>query len=365
MKQEVKVVIGANYGDEGKGMVSSLLAKEAVDHKKKVLTVLFNGGIQRGHTANGVVHHCVGAGAEFGSDTYYSPRFMLDPIAIWLSESRVYVDPECRVVLPCDVITGRNSEVMRGDARHGSCGLGIFAACKRNAKPSMRLLAKELFFNSLELLEKKYIVINHYYDLFDDEVYNKKNFFEAVKWVRSKCICKSLDNIKSMYQTVIFEGGQGLLLDQGNLGDFPHLTPSSTGVRNTLGMIRKLGGLPDVYYVSRTYMTRHGSGPFPSECSKDDINPDIVDETNVFNEWQGKLRFGYLFQAEMDKRIRRDIQMLNGFDRKRINLVFTHANYTGGKIVSFGGIKNDIVLPNYANRLWISDEKDSWRLEER
>ena len=57
---EVKVVTGANYGDEGKGMVSYALANEAVQKNKKVLTVFYNGGIQRAHTANDQILHCIG-----------------------------------------------------------------------------------------------------------------------------------------------------------------------------------------------------------------------------------------------------------------------------------------------------------------
>ena len=364
MKYEVKVVIGANYGDEGKGLVSYCLAKEAVNRGKKVLTVLHNGGAQRGHTAGGKVHHTTGAGVDLGSDTYYGPRFMLDPIALWLAETKVYVDPMCRVVLPCDVAVGRDAERVRGDMRHGSCGMGIFAASKRNATPRYRLLAREVFNDPMEFVKARIREISDIYGWPGDTVYNNKNLIEAIKWMRNHCICKDLNAIKSMYKTVIFEGGQGLMLDQGNRGGFPHLTPSSTGARNTLRMIKELGGLPDIYYVSRTYMTRHGNGPLFMACAKEDINPDIVDETNVPNEWQGALRFGYLTPAAQERRIRKDLAMFDGFERKRINMVYTQTNYTDGKLAVGPGEWLDIEKPSFANRLWLSDRKDDMKIKE-
>lgn len=83
----------------------------------------------------------------------------------------------------------------------------------------------------------------------------------------------------------IYEGGQGLLLDQQNVGDFPHLTPSSVGSYNIHNQINQSGaGNVDVYYVSRSYMTRHGVGPMERECAKEDINTTIVDSTNMPND---------------------------------------------------------------------------------
>lgn len=358
MKHDVKVVIGANYGDEGKGLVSCCLAKEALDKANKTLIVLYNGGAQRGHTANGVVHHCTGAGTELGCDTYYAPRFMLDPIALWLSESKVYIDPLCRVVLPCDVANNRGKESARGSARHGSCGMGIFEASKRNGNPDDRLLARELFNDPVEFVRSRIRMISDKYGHSGDTVYNMHNFYDAVRWMRKNCICASLVDIQDEYQTVIFEGGQGLLLDQANQGGFPHLTPSSTGSRNVLGQVKQLRGIPDVYYVSRTYMTRHGAGKMLNECPKEAINPDIFDETNLPNEWQGELRFGFLSPDQQIRRIKRDFRNFYGFKTKRLNLVYTQANFTDGKLAIGKGALMDILKPEGVDRVFVSDRKD-------
>lgn len=73
---------------------------------------------------------------------------------------------------------------------------------------------------------------------------------------------------------------QGLMLDQLNRDCFPHLTPSSTGCRNIADDIRTLNPETiDLYYVSRSYLTRHGAGPMNGECTKDEINSGIIDAT--------------------------------------------------------------------------------------
>ena len=65
----VKVVTGANAGDEGKGMVAYSLVKEEISKNKRVLSVLYNGGVQRALTANGQLVHCSGTGDLAGGTT--------------------------------------------------------------------------------------------------------------------------------------------------------------------------------------------------------------------------------------------------------------------------------------------------------
>ena len=81
---DVKFVIGANYGDEGKGLVSANLAAKAQRDNKKCLTILYNGGSQRGHTVEfgnfRHVYHHFAAGSEFDSDSYFHQDFLVNPI---------------------------------------------------------------------------------------------------------------------------------------------------------------------------------------------------------------------------------------------------------------------------------------------
>ena len=126
---EVKVVIGANYGDEGKGLVSGCLAREAAIRGNRVLTVFYNGTSQRSHTFEDVARRLTGAGTPYGSDTFYHQQFVVDPIMLWLSGETPIIDPRCRVIMPCDVLYGQLREKQ---VQHGSCGFGLFAAVKRS-----------------------------------------------------------------------------------------------------------------------------------------------------------------------------------------------------------------------------------------
>jgi len=351
----VKVVTGANAGDEGKGMVAFALAKEAISQNKKVLSVLYNGGVQRGHTANGQVVHCTGTGDLAGGTTYYDERFIVDPIALWLTGTKVFIHPMCRIVLPCDVLINRSKEISRGLNKHGSCGMGIFECVKRNKHTHLKLKAIDLkdYFS----LYRKVTHINDVlaYGLSDD-VYNVDNFMRAVSHVVRNCPIVELNEIITDYDTLIFEGGQGLLLDQSNMGDFPHLTPSSVGSYNIHNTINNLGAeSTDIFYVSRSYMTRHGVGPMDAECKKEDINPDIVDATNICNDWQDELRFGYIDTDKLYRRVKGDFSR---YSNANLNMVFTQLNYTDGRIATGKDKFEEIIVPDFITGLYLSDQKD-------
>lgn len=351
----VKVVTGANAGDEGKGMVAFSLAKEAISRNEKVLSVLYNGGVQRGHTANGQVVHCTGTGDLAGGTTYYDERFVVDPIALWLTGTKVYIHPNCRVVVPSDVIRNRSKEIARGLNKHGSCGMGIFECVKRNKYTRWKLCAndmKDIFslYSKVEAMKKTFAP-----DI-DDDVYNTDNFMRAADYMVRNCPMVELHDIVSGYDTLIFEGGQGLLLDQTNLGDFPHLTPSSVGSYHIHDTINNLGAeSTDIFYVSRSYMTRHGVGPMDTECKREDINPDIVDATNIRNDWQDELRFGYIDTTKLYRRVKSDFSR---YDNAKLNMVFTQLNYTDGRIATGKDKFEEIVLPDFVDGLYLSDQKD-------
>ena len=90
-----------------------------------------------------------------------------------------------------------------------------------------------------------------------------------------------------------FEGAQGLLLDM-DYGYFPHVTRSNCGMRNISEILKRIPGEHDVtaHYITRAYTTRHGAGPLDGEVEK--FSHNIVDKTNVKNEFQGALRFAPL-----------------------------------------------------------------------
>lgn len=119
---------------------------------------------------------------------------------------------------------------------------------------------------------------------------------------------------------------QGLLLDQNNTEYFPHLTPSNTGIENPKRIIENVEWNDEINietcYVSRTYLTRHGAGKFPSECNKRFINEYMFDKTNVPNPFQDTLRYGTLDLRELYSRCSDDVE--NFGDEKSIAI--THCN---------------------------------------
>lgn len=350
---EVKVICGASYGDEGKGLVSGCLARKAAENNKKILTVFYNGTSQRKHDFEGIARNTLAAGENYGSNTFYHRAFVVDPIVLWLSKSTPIIDPRCRVIFPCDVLHGQAREKQ---LKHGSCGWGLFAAVKRYDSCEFYYQVEDFFLPNSAFytaIQK----VDNFYNYKPNEIHNLTNFLQAIKWVKENCRIIEFEQLiaKENYDTIIFEGGQGLLLDQANRGDFPHLTPSSTGAHFIHEDIEKLGVRADLFYVSRSYMTRHGNGPMDYEVEKDKINPEIVDLVNQPNEWQGSLRFGLLDVEKLNRRIKGDAAKYNC--EKTINVVYTHLNYTDNKLAATNG-KIEIVRPDFVTQVWGSDRKD-------
>lgn len=350
---DVKFVIGANYGDESKGLVSANLAAKAQQDNKKCLTILYNGGSQRGHTVEfgnfRHVYHHFAAGSEFGSDTYFHQDFLINPMT-YVQEYKgiiceIYMDARCRVVTPFDMIANQFAEQGR-DVRHGSCGMGIFETITRYNDGGGRILTR----NVGDLCN----LIN---DSLYDYVTDVQRYYEHRRGIRFDSI-PGLDveglkrhwvddfntmiddvsivydwNVRSLlnrYDVIIFEGGQGLALDMDNMADFPHLTPSNTGCKKMIPFIIGILGEDtpvELYYVTRSYLTRHGNGPMPDGYL--DHSMIEQDMTNHPNPWQGTLRLaGFTSKsiADMINRIYKDKNETYSMDNVVCNLVVTHTN---------------------------------------
>ena len=102
-------------------------------------------------------------------------------------------------------------------------------------------------------------------------------------------------------------------------------------------------------------MTRHGAGNMEAECKREDINPDIVDKTNMPNPWQGDLRFGFLNQDTLAMRVNEDFQRYNN---AKAHLVYTQLNYTDNGIATKPGVIEDIVKPEFVTSVYGSNRED-------
>jgi adenylosuccinate synthase len=314
----IDVVIGAAYGDEGKGhTVSQLVSEDSV-------VVRFNGGSQAGHTVvrDGVrrVFSHFGAGTMEGATTFLSRFFVCNPI-MFLNEyeglarfhPKVMVSPNCMVTTPYDVAINIMLEQSRGDKRHGSVGVGFGETIERNERgvcfeaaddaSVVRRIANEWFparCKELGLTEE----VNPGLWAMATSPQTEYRFMDDFKTFRDMTTFTFDSALMETSKHLVFEGAQGLLLDQHE-GVFPHVTRSNTGLANVVSLLGPgHSSEVNVYYVTRGYTTRHGSGPLPWELPEAPYG--VNDATNVKNQYQGHLRFSYLNMDSVQKAIMTD-----------------------------------------------------------
>jgi len=336
--KDIKIVIGANFGDEGKGLMTDYFSQNP-----NSIVVCSNGGAQRGHTVmtpNGIRHvfHHLGSGTFNGADTYLSEDFILNPIIFkqefeelskqGIDSLSVYINHNCMITTPYDMMANQIIEENRGKNKHGSCGMGIFETIKRyrNGVTDFNDSIREYY---IKLFERENIVLsNNWHKLFfDNGIF--EHFLSDWDFMNEHSLTVYDEFFLNCYDNIIFEAAQGLLLDQNNSEYFPSLTPSNTGIKNPKRIIENVEWNDEidveVCYVTRTYMTRHGVGRFDTECEKSDINSKIVDLTNISNPHQDFLRYGFLDLEELKKRVDDDLRKSN----YKKSIAFTHCNEFG------------------------------------
>lgn len=349
--QKVKVVLGALFGDEGKGNTVQWLCQKALANGEKPIVVRFSGGPQSGHRVihNGVEHVCslVGAGTLLGVPTFLGRNVYIDPISlknemeVLMSKGitpEIYIDYKCRVITPYDILQDCGDSQVK---EHGTCGCGIHATFMRNLKYASETFNITFALGFPESYLRK-IGVNYLKDVDPSE------FINACQW-----LC---DHIKVMsedwllrYDTLIFEGSQGLLLDMDN-GFMPHCTPSRVG----------LNGIPvnylddaEVYLVLRSYLTRHGNGyePLHEDCIRSNYK-NLEEHTNLDNGPQGKFKIGVLDLTLLrDAFVRHCLDNYARMYNVKYNLVITHMDCTNGTIPVIRGIWHTpyVITPNDFN----------------
>ena len=347
--KKCSIVIGSLWGDEGKGHMTDILC-----NNPNTLNVRFNGGAQASHTVvtDDNKRHAFrhfGAGTFAGAKTYLTEDFIVNPISFSLERYKLVndfdivpyeiVNPNCIVTTLWDMYINQVVEIMRGEDRHGSCGLGINETVERSKNPKykitvMDLLSKDKLIEKLLAIQNEYVesrlkneynltidnLPKKYQKLLADEENIDITLFYANEFISNIQILN--DNVINAFDNVVFEGAQGLLLDQNNTEYFPHVTTSNTGIKNVMKVLERLefNGVVDIYYMSRCYITRHGAGPLKNELGCIPYEK-VIDETNIPNEFQGALRFGYLNFDLLQKEINKDLKNL--IFPANINITFT------------------------------------------
>lgn len=341
--KHARVVIGSNFGDEGKGLMTDYFTR--MYGGSGVLVARCNGGAQAGHTVvgDGDVRHVFshfGAGSLAGAGTLLSRHFIANPIIFQREhgelerlgvDPRVSVDPRAIVTTPYDMLINEMVEASRGAARHGSVGLGINETVTRSEERSFRLSVGQALRDRgaaaamLRCIRDAWVPrraaklgiqaeCEQRRELIASDALLENWLVVLDEFLRRVEVRADTDVLRE-HDDVVFEGAQGLGLDQVR-GTFPHVTRSHTGVRNAVELMAELPPAETfVTYATRAYLTRHGAGPLEGELP-DRPFPGVYDLTNVPHAFQGRLRYALLDVTALQDRITRDFQDTRPLARK-------------------------------------------------
>ena len=329
----IDIVLGAFFGDEGKGQCVNNLCDE------NTIVVRFSGANQVGHNVlhNGI-QHCFrnfGSGTLKGVPTYWSDYCVCDmhTLLIEMTElqklgitPKIIFSPFCELVTPFDVISQWNNSENR---THGTVGTGFKPTLDR-VKNGFSLTMIDAR-NLLVLREKVHNIGRYYYKFVADvPTINIDDWIIAVNKMANAFPIQGLHCLNK-YKNIVFEGSQGILLDQKH-GIMPFCTPSYTTSKNAFEILRKIGrgGLneyPTINYVCRPYITRHGSGPLLTTTPVFSIE----DENNQWNDFQKGLR-----ACEFDiNLLKHSINIDYQYSEAAIhNLVFSHGNEVSESLIN-------------------------------
>lgn len=364
--KNVKIVIGANYGDEGKGLMTRHFTLDANRKGLRSVIVFHNGTAQRGHTVDYSpdlrhVYHHFGSGSADGANTFFAESFLIHPMefhreymelsAQGMTPPFALFDPKAKVITPLDMVVDHATEewiaILNGEREFGSCGFGSWCATEdripmgRTAytiwdfmlaldnEQMVTFLMEEIWKDCLGIITKRGVDIERtsLANVAKDRTAIIKNFINDLKFFRNHAKAVTFDTLfnDSIFDSFIFENGQGLGLDMDV--NNPWHTTSKTGMHNPIQMLHdKKDFNAEVCYVTRSYLTRHGVGPLEEAVKKEEINDTMYDKTNVPNEFQGTMRYGYIEDNDQADRIIKDYTPVMCDNRFKFNMAVTHTN---------------------------------------
>ena len=301
------VVLGTQWGDEGKGKIVDLLTENVA------AVVRFQGGHNAGHTlvieGEKTVLHLIPSGilregvqCLIGNGVVLSPEALLKEIGdlevrgVPVRE-RLRLSPACPLILPYHVALDQARELARGDRKIGTTGRGIGPAYEdKVARRGLRLgdaLAPSRFGEKLrEVMEYHNFMLTNYYkvpavdyqQVLDTTLMQVENLTPMVVDV-----VEVLHGLRAQGANILFEGAQGSLLDIDH-GTYPFVTSSNT----TAGGTATGSGFGPLYLdyilgITKAYTTRVGSGPFPTELF-DDVGKRLAEKGHEFGSTTGRAR---------------------------------------------------------------------------
>jgi adenylosuccinate synthase len=300
------VVIGAQWGDEGKGKITDLLSRSAD------VVVRYQGGVNAGHTI--VVNdrvlklHLIPSGILYadttcliGSGTVIDPRVMLGELDMLLSYgidiSGLKVASTAHVTMPYHRLLDQAMEQRRGDRRIGTTGRGIGPTyadkAERNGIRILDLLDAQRLRDRLmgPLAEKNDLLVRIYgLDPLDPEAVIDEYTAYGQRLAPHVVDCtRTIHEAARGRKNILFEGAQGTLLDLDH-GTYPYVTssnPVSGGACIGAGVGPTL--IDRVIGVAKAYTTRVGEGPFPTEL-EGSLNDHLCDRGGEYGTTTGRRR---------------------------------------------------------------------------
>ncbi len=317
------VVLGTQWGDEGKGKIVDLLTERAA------AVVRFQGGHNAGHTLviNGekTILHLIPSGilhpkveCLIGNGVVISPHALLEEIKMLEQKAvpateRLRISEACPLILPYHVAIDHAREQARGKAAIGTTGRGIGPAYEdKVARRGLRvgdLLYRERFAAKLgEVLDYHNFSLKHYFkrETFDfQQLLDESMCFAETIQPLIDDIPARLDQLRKSGKNILFEGAQGTLLDVDH-GTYPFVTSSNT----TAGGAACGSGAGPLHFdhvlgITKAYTTRVGAGPFPTELF-DEMGEHLARRGHEFGATTGRPRRCGWFDAVA---LRRAIQI--------------------------------------------------------
>jgi adenylosuccinate synthase len=356
------VVIGSQWGDEGKGKIVDWLT----DHAQGV--VRFQGGHNAGHTlvigGCKTILHLIPSGilrekvaCYIGNGVVLSPQALLEETDALERAgvdvtSRLKVSESCPLILPYHTALDQAREAAKGAAKIGTTGRGIGPAYEdkvaRRAIRLQDLFYRERFAAKLgEVLDYHNFVLKHY---FRAGTVDFNETLDATLALAQR-IAPMVDDVPRLLyeaqqagQNLLFEGAQGTLLDVDH-GTYPYVTSSNcVAGAAAAGAGIGPGSLHYVLGITKAYTTRVGSGPFPTEL-EDEVGRHLASRGNEFGSTTGRARrCGWFDAAALKRSIQINgisglcvtkLDVLDGMERVRLGIGY-RCNGVHKDILPFG-----------------------------
>ena len=313
------VILGTQWGDEGKGKIVDLLTDQAQ------AVVRFQGGHNAGHTlvidGEKTVLHLIPSGilrdnveCMIGNGVVLAPDALLKEITKLEEKGvpvreRLRISPSCTLILPYHVALDQAREASRAEGKIGTTGRGIGPAYEdKVARRGLRvadLFDAERFAAKLkEVMDLHNFALEHFYKVepvcYETVLKDALAYADILKPLMQDVTAR-LHELRKQGAHIMFEGAQGALLDIDH-GTYPYVTSSST----TAGGTATGSGFGPLYLdyilgITKAYTTRVGSGPFPTELF-DEVGARLAEKGHEFGSTTGRARRCGWFDAVILRR---------------------------------------------------------------